>query len=245
MNRSYVLVVLLASLMQAPPLRAAPSDYVFLPSVSYGERELDFKAGSARNPDEPRQSAGSLGFGYGVTQRWFTEIYGKYDRQQGEGLRFDAFEWENKFQVTEAGEYPVDLGFIVELERPQDRSEGYEMRFGPLFQTEFARLQLNLNLLVERHFQAVRQPNTEFGYQWQAKYRWQPRLEYGLQGFGEVAKWNRWGSADTQTHRLGPAVFGKVAMGDREAIRYNAAWLFGVSAGAPGHTFRLQVEYEF
>jgi len=54
-------------------------------------------------------------------------------RLQGEGLRFDAFEWENKFQVTEAGEYPVDLGFIVELERPQDRSEGYEMRFGPLF----------------------------------------------------------------------------------------------------------------
>ncbi len=132
MNRSCVLVVLLASLMQAPPLRAAPSDYVFLPSVSYGERELDFKAGSARNPDEPRQSAGSLGFGYGVTQRWFTEIYGKYDRLQGEGLRFDAFEWENKFQVTEAGEYPVDLGFIVELERPQDRSEGYEMRVGPL-----------------------------------------------------------------------------------------------------------------
>src|SRR2546426_141412 len=65
MNRSCVVVVLLASLMQAPPLRAAPSDYVFLPSVSYGERELDFKAGSARNPDEPRQSAGSLGFGYG------------------------------------------------------------------------------------------------------------------------------------------------------------------------------------
>jgi len=243
MNRSYV--VLMVSLMQAPLLRAAPSDYVFLPSVSYGEREFDFKAGSSRNPGEPRQSAGSLGFGYGATQRWFTEIYGKYERLQGEGLRFDAWEWENKFQVTEAGEYPVDLGFIVELERPQDRSEGYELRAGPLFQTEFGRLQLNLNLLVERHIQAASEPDTEFGYQWQAKYRWQPHLEYGLQGFGEVAKWNRWGSADTQTHRLGPAVFGKLAMGDRQVIRYNAAWLFGVSEGAPGHTFRMQAEYEF
>ena len=119
------------------------------------------------------------------------------------------------------------------------------MRVGPLLQTEFGRLQLNLNLLVERHFQAASRPDTEFGYQWQAKYRWQPRLEYGLQGFGEVAKWNRWGSADTQTHRLGPAVFGKHAMGDRQAIRYNAAWLFGLSERAPGHTFRMQVEYEF
>src|SRR3989442_3744744 len=111
MNRSCVLVVLLASLRQAPPLRAAPSDYVFLPSVSYGERELDFKAGSARNPDEPRQSAGSLGFGYGVTQRWFTEIYCKYYRLHGEGLRFDAFDWGNKIQFTEAGEYPMYLRF--------------------------------------------------------------------------------------------------------------------------------------
>jgi hypothetical protein len=246
MNRSSVLpVVLLVCLVLAGPLNAAPSDYVFLPSVSYGERELDFKMGTARDAGEPRQSAGSLGFGYGATQRWFTEIYSKYERLQGEGLRFDASEWENKFQLTEAGEYPVDLGFIVELERPQDRSEGYEMRFGPLFQTEFGRLQLNLNLLVERHFQAAGPAVSEFGYQWQAKYRWQPRLEYGLQGFGEVAKWNHWGSADTQTHRVGPAVFGKVAMGDRQAIRYNAAWLFAVSEGAPAHTFRIQVEYEY
>jgi len=231
--------------MLTGPLYAAPSDYVYLPSVSYGERELDFKAGSARNSGEPSQSAGSLGFGYGATQRWFTEIYSKYERVQGEGQRFDAWEWENKFQLTEAGEYPVDLGFIMELERPQDRSEGYEMRFGPLFQTEFGRLQLNLNLLVERHFHAASPTETEFGYQWQAKYRWQPRLEYGLQGFGEVAKWNHWGPADTQTHRVGPAVFGKMAMGDRHAIRYNAAWLFAVSEGAPAHTFRMQVEYEF
>src|SRR3989475_6703234 len=187
MNRSCVVVVLLASLMQAPPLRAALSDYVFLPSVSYGEHELAFKPGSARTLDDPRQSAGSLGFGYGVTQRWFTEIYGKYDRLQGEGLRFDAFEWENKFQITEAGEYPVDLGFIVELERPQDRSEGYEMRIGPLFQTEFARVQLNLNLLVERHFQAASPPDTEFGYQWQAKDRWQPRPGDGREGTRERA----------------------------------------------------------
>lgn len=244
MNRC-TLPLALAALAASASLHASPSDYLILPSVEYGEREVDFKAGSARDPGKPRESAGSVGFGYGAAQRWFTEIYGKYERVQGEALVFDAWEWENKFQLTETGEYPVDLGFIVELERPQDRTEGYETRFGPLLQKEFERVQLNLNVLFARHFRASAPQESEFGYQWQAKYRWQPRLEYGLQGFGDVAEWNHWGPAKEQSHRLGPAVFGKLALGDRQAMRYNAAWLFGVTDAAPAHTLRVQVEYEF
>lgn len=239
------LPVALAALLAAPTLHAGPADYVFLPSVEYGEREVDFKAGSARNSGEPSDSAVSLGFGYGATQRWFTEIYGKYKREQGEALIFDAWEWENKFQLTEPGEYPVDLGFIIEIERPRDHAEGYETRFGPLLQKEFDRVQLNLNLLLERHFRASEPGESQFGYQWQAKHRWRPLFEYGLQGFGEVAKWNHWGQADERSHRLGPAVFGKGALSGRQAIRYNAAWLFGVTDAAPAHTLRVQIEYEF
>jgi hypothetical protein len=244
MNRCTV-PIMLAALAAVTSLHAAPADYVFLPAVTYGEREIDFKAGSARDSGEPRESAASLGFGYGGAQGWFTEAYAKYERVQGEALSFDAWEWENKFQLTETGEYPADLGFIVEIERPQDRDEGYEVRLGPLLQKEFDRVQLNLNLLFARHFRANATEQSEFGYQWQAKYRWQPRLEYGLQGFGDVARWNHWGPADEQSHRLGPAAFGKIGLGGRQAIRYNAAWLFGASEAAPAHTLRVQVEYEF
>jgi len=31
----------------------------------------------------------------------------------------------------------VDIGFLLEIERPKVRSEGYELRWGPLLQTEF------------------------------------------------------------------------------------------------------------
>ena len=46
---------------------AGPSDYVFLPAVAYGEREIDFKYGAAGKKDEPSEQAASLGFGYGAT----------------------------------------------------------------------------------------------------------------------------------------------------------------------------------
>jgi len=139
----------------------------------------------------------------------------------------------------------VDVGFLVELERPQDRSEGNELRIGPLFQTEVGKVQLNGNVLFERHVHADAPQHTELGYQWQAKYRSNPGFELGVQGFGEVGPWNHWDPADQRSHRLGPAVFGKLPSGNHQAIRYNAAWLIGASSAAPNHNFRFQVEFEF
>ena len=221
-----------------------PADYVFLPSVAYGEREIDFKYGVASNGDEPRLQAASLGFGYGATGWWFTEFYLKYERE-GAHTRFDAFEWENKFQLTETGRYPVDVGFIAEFEVPRNRAEGYEFQFGPLFQTEFGRVQLNANLLLKNVVRADEENGTTMGYQWQAKYRWQQAFEFGAQGFGEMGRWNHWAPTAEQNHRLGPAVFGKFNLGGRQAILYNSALLFALTKAAPDRTFRLQVEYEF
>lgn len=223
---------------------AGPADYVYTPAVTYGEREIDFKSGTVKRPGEGRESAASLGFGYGVTDYWFTEIYGKYKRE-GETGGFDALEWENKFQLTQPGQYLIDVGFITEIERPRDRSEGYEVKFGPLLQTEFGKTQLNLNILFERNYRAVEANPLRLGYQYQAKYRWKPELELGVQGFGDVGQWNRFAPRSEQSHRVGPAIFGKFALGGRHAIRYNAAYLVDVSDTKRGNTLRAQVEYEF
>lgn len=221
---------------------AGPADYVYTPTVEKGEKEIDFKFGTADS--DPRKSVGSVGLGYGANDWWFTEVYVKYAKEGGD-TKYDAFEWENKFQLTETGKYPVDVGFITEVEIPRDRDEGIELKVGPLFQTEFGKLQLNGNILFEKRFDAAISSPTEAGYQWQAKYRWKPALEYGLQGFGGLGVWNDWNSANDQSHKVGPAIFGKFAAGNRQAIKYNAAWLFGVSDGAPDNTFRLQAELEF
>jgi len=226
---------------------ASPADYVYTPTVEYGEKEIDFKAGAARLKDGTLTQAASLGFGYGATETWFTEFYLK---QEIAGKQVaNLAEWENKFQLTETGKYPLDIGLITELEAPLSSNAPWEFKLGPLLQTEFGKLQLNGNLLFERAFGKADESGvpyaTIFSYQWQAKYRWQSVFEYGLQGLGELGKWNDWNRQADQVHRVGPAVFGKLALGNRQAIRYNAAWLFGVSTAAPDHTFRMQVEFEY
>ena len=241
MRRPILCAAALAALGQQA--LAEPNDYVYTPAVSYGEREIDFKFGNATGPAAGR--AASLGFGYGVSEHWFTEVYVKYKGDPGGPTAFDAYEWENKFQLTEPGKYPVDLGFILEIERPQDRAEGYEVRFGPLLQTDLGRWQANANLLLQRNYHADFPSDMTIGYQLQLKYRYREEFEYGLQAFGEMGKWDHWQPSSEQTNRLGPAIFGRLKVGSHEAIRYNAAYLVGLSPAAPDHTFRMQIEYEF
>jgi hypothetical protein len=221
---------------------AGVADYVYMPAVEYGEKEIDFKTGTAKLKSGDRAQVSSIGLGYGVTEYWFSEIYYKHERKGSESISIG--EWENKFQLTDTGKYPVDLGLVVEIEAPLNKNAAYELKIAPLLQTEFGKLQLNGNIILERTF-GPGDHITELGYQWQTKYRLQPTFEFGLQGFGEMGKWNDWAPADEQNHRLGPAIFGKFDLGAKKAIKYNAALLFGTSEAAANNTFRMQLEYEF
>jgi hypothetical protein len=227
------------------PAIAGPADYVYDPVVEAGEKEVDFKYGTTHLPDGSLTQGASIGFGYGATEHWFTEVYAKFARAGDERPKFDAFEWENRFQLTETGRYPVDLGFVTELEITRAPNDPNEFRFGPLLRTEFGRLQMNGNALFTKTFGANGGGKPLFGYQWQAKYRWQEALEVGAQGFGDLGPWNQWNPAEARSHQVGPALFGKLPLGHRQRLAYNGAWLFGMGGAAPAHTFRLQLEYEY
>jgi len=234
------------SLAPAAPALAGAADYVIPAVVEEGEKEIDFKTGTRKLRDGGRESATSVGFGIAPTARWFTELYAIWHKEAGERHDFDAWEWENRFQLTETGKYPVDVGFLFEIERPKDRSEGYEYRWGPLLQWDFAdRYTANVNVLIEKHIRAAAAEQAELGYQWQVRYRWRPAFEFGLQGFGDVGPWDHWEPRSEQPHVAGPAIFGRFKVGRTQAVKYNAGVLFGLTDGAPRNQLRLQAEYEF
>ena len=243
--RLYLFCAMTGGLLAPHFAHAGPADYVYTPIVVQGEREIDFKMGTSKLENTPRESAASLGFGYGASENWFTELYVKYKRENDEATFYDAVEWENKLQLTETGAYPVDMGLLVEVERPTNHAEGWEVKWGPLFQSQFGKTVLNANLLFQRNYQAEAPSGAIMQYQWQAKYLWQRSLDIGLQGFGEVGQWDHWEPTSERPNQAGPAIFGKILLGGRKVIQYNAAWLLGTSTAAPDNTFRMQVEYEF
>lgn len=233
------------ALAPAVPALAGPADQVFPAVVEAGDKEIELRAGSSKLRDGTRVSEEILSIGYGVNSHWFTELAATWQKQPGEQHGFDAWEWENRFQFTETGKYPVDVGFLLEIERPRDRSEGYQYRWGPLFQADLgSKWTANLNVLIEKQTHQVPQLRADLGYQWQLRYRWHPELDFGAQGFGDVGRWDHWENTSDQSHILGPAVFGEVKLAGHD-VKYNAGALFGITHGSPRNTLRLQVEYEF
>lgn len=224
---------------------AGPADYVYTPAVAQGERELGVKYGAASPMEGINMQVSAVGMGYGISESWFAEVYLKRERIGNQEATLAEF--ENKFQLTETGKYAVDVGLLAELEAPLSGLAPWELRVGPLLEKGYGKLQLNGNLFFERAFGRADESGipfcTNLAYQYQVKYRWKPVMEFGIQGLGELGKWDNW--RRDQNHRIGPAIFGKFAMGHRQAIKYNAAWLFGASAAASNHTVRTQVEYEF
>lgn len=228
---------------------AGPDDYVRTPNVEYGEREIDMKYGTERFKDESlRNSAGSIGFGWGAREWLFLEGYLKYHKEPGDKTRYDAWELESRLQLTEHNKYPVDVGFLAEFEMPKEhRIEGYEIKFGPLFQMDTGPVRWNANLLFERHFHGEEPSQMEMGYQLQSRYDISRDLGVGIQAFGKMGKWNHWAPHSEQEHVVGPALFGRIKLGEgrRDQIKWNAAYLLKASEVAPDNRFRLQVEYEF
>ena len=137
------------------------------------------------------------------------------------------------------------MGFLLEVERPKDRTEGYEFNFGPLLQSEWGKVQGNVNLLFQKNVRSSAPIDTALRYQLQLKYRASQAFEWGAQAFGSVGRWDHWSPRTAQEHRFGPAAFGKIGAGTGRALRWNSALLRGTTQGSPSTTLRMQVEYEF
>jgi hypothetical protein len=224
---------------------ADPAEYIFSPVVEKGEREIDSKAGMARDRDGRSYWGGKLGVEYGFTSWWAAEATVNFGRELGEPTRLLSLEWENRFQLTETGKHAYEIGLLAEVERERESSDGYELRIGPLLQYRWGALQGNLNLLFERRLRADGpQTPTEFGYQWQLRRHSDARIDWGAQGFGSLGRWDKWAPRTEQSHILGSAVFMKLGDDDDDG-EFEAGLLLGTGGEAPKLTLRLQAMIPF
>jgi hypothetical protein len=234
----------LAMLVLFPCARADPDDSILTTYAENGERQIDFRIGAIGQSGQATQSASTLGYGYGLTDYWFSDFYVSYVRNGDSNTDFDGAALENTFRLTN-GQYPLDVGLYTEVEYQADRAAGYQIAFGPLLQADIGLTKINFNLLFRRNYLADFPNPMQLGYQWQIAHHWNFPLDFGLQGFGEVGQWNHWAPSNEQSHRLGPAIFGKLALGQHRLIKYNAALLFDAFDQQHATTFRTQVIYGF
>jgi hypothetical protein len=239
-----ILVLASLALCALQPALASTGYYLVTTYPDAGQRTIDFKYWNAKPDGRPPRSAPELGFGYNVNSRWFTEVMAEWFQRSPGSNHLSALEWQNDFMLTQ-GEYPIDLALHTKVERAQDGSGAMGVEYGPVMQTEFGRTQLNLNLFFERAFRTGQAETTQMKYQWQVKYRWIEKLQFGVQGFGEVGEWNNWLPRAQQSHRAGPALLGYWDLGGGHAWKYEAAYLIGKNSARNAKSVTMRIQYVF
>ncbi len=217
---------------------------VYSPLVEYGELEIEYRG--AYTFDDRASKDGrerhKVAVGYGVTPWWFTEVYGAWQDTpaDGKGLEYEATEWENKFQISQAGEWFVDTGAMVELEFASEDDAQDEVKLLLLLEKEMDLFRHRLNPFVEYKYGTDEDDEWEAGASWSTTYRFRKEFEPGVEIHWNHGNVEESKSFDEQDLQLGPVVYGKI--GDR--IKYDVGYLFGVSENAPDGELKWIFEFE-
>ncbi len=223
---------------------AEPGYYLVEVYEDQGAAHIDFRYWTVKAKGGSEVVWPEIGIGYGVTKRWYTELYMSY-----EGLAFSnstpsSLNWQNDFLLTQ-GQFDFDLALHTNLAKGQESSDDDALEIGPVLQTDIGRVQLNANLIFEKSLAPGNTDAPQLKYQWQAKYRWKNGVRAGVQGFGELGPWNQWLTADRQSHRWGPVISSTWELQGRQRIETQAAYLTGKVFGNAADMLSVRLQYVF
>lgn len=241
----FVSVVALSAMTTA----ANAATRLYSPYVTPGELEIEYFGSRFVDNDNSKDNVQKQQFavGYGVNEWWKTELYSKFVKGAQDDMKFDEWEWENLFQLTERGEYWLDVGATVAYEwTPQsDRADNLEARL--LLAKDFDKTLHLLNVIAEKNVGSGPKESMEGKLLWSSRYNYSRYFEPGFEiesDFGEIKDA---GSFDEQKHYIGPAAYGKIPLNlttHADGLKYRVGYLFGISDAANDGEIVAQVEYE-
>lgn len=243
-----VLALTLAAL--SAPNDAYAGFKVYTPYVEYHEFEIEYRPSITVDGDASKDNEQKhlVGLGYGVTEWWFTEVYAEWEREAGPGedTVFEAFEWENRFQLTNPGENWADAGLLVEYERTDSGSSPDKIEVGLLLAKELGQFDAAFNLIIEKEVGTNASDDYELAQAFQLKYRLDPAFEPGIELYSEFGAIDDMHDFDEQEHFIGPVVEGKLPLGDTGAkLKYNVGYMFGLTDETPDGAVKAIIELEF
>lgn len=244
MKNLKTLFTISAAILALSSSQALATKKVYSPYVEKGELEFEYRGNYTYDNDRSKdgEQENKFAVGYGFTDYWFTELYAEIKNPAGDNQPYDfeAIEWENKFQLTQQGEYWLDLGLLAEYEYAvEDKDAPDEIKVLALVQKDIGKFSNVLNIGLEKQVGE----NSDEGFvglvSWSTRYRWMPELEPGFEihsNFGEIDDDVPYSE---QEHQVGPVLYGNLGHG----IKYDVGYLFGVSRGAPDGELKFLIEY--
>ncbi|HKV96110.1 MAG TPA: hypothetical protein VJR90_01285 [Gammaproteobacteria bacterium] len=231
-------LVALACVCVSPSAQA--DDYiVYSPYVVPGQSEIELRGHSFHDSDPALSGEYQylFSFAHAFTDWWKPEVYfAEYQRSPGAGQYLKAREFENTFQLTPAGEYWADVGFLASYKYKTQAGQPNELEFGPLFEKRSGRYTHRLNLIWEKEIGGSAARSYGFRGAYSLSYQWRQWLAPGVEIYA---------LPHDNAYQLGPVFYGELTSARGNEFEYSAGLLAGINRRAPDLTLVLRLEYEF
>jgi len=228
------------------PMQAALASHkIYSPTVEQGEIELELRGHTTSDSDPTKDGLGKykLEAGYGVSASWFTSLFAEYQSAPGVAANQTALSWENIFQLTEPGQYWVDVGAYLEYEHAMEAGVNDKLEGKLLLEKTSGRYVNTANIVLAHEVGAGASTATEFELAWRTRYLLDPHFEPSIEFYGSYGELGVTPST-AQDHRIGPVISGKFTTSPRHKLGYELGYLVGVSDAAPSGTLKFLLEYE-
>jgi hypothetical protein len=168
----------------------------------------------------------------------------------GHGFHYDSTALEGFLQLTPQGQYWADLGMFVEYEHTARQGDPRALTVGPLVQKEVQLAGLDtlhtVNALFTKQMGAGSVGPLSMLMAAQSRARLSPYFEPGIEYYGTVTPGTH---GDAPQHRLGPMFAGRVGLRELGidapgGIKYDAAYLGGLTHETDPSTYRVRIELE-
>jgi hypothetical protein len=210
----------------------SPIDKVYLPYVQPLEKEIEYRM-LASEVDGESVTQHKLGYGAWLMENWFAEFYVIGEQTDAEFVISD-YEIEAKLQLTEQGEFDIDLGMLFEVEKSADADDAWEAAAGLLAVKNYNKIAVAANVFLVREWGRDRMAEFEQYGAVQVRYRLAPEFEPGLELYiGE------------EISAIGPVIMGRLRIASQQKLFWQLGMLIDDSNQGNNRVLQLQLEYEF
>ena len=205
---------------------------IYDPYVEPLETEIEFRHVHETLGNGSSTTQYQLGVGHAIAEQWFVEVYVSGADTAGAGFQVDSYELELKTQLSEQGEYTLDYGLILELEKERDGK--WEAATVALLSKELGRWSATANLAAIYEWGRNVNSELETSAALQMRYRYKQMFEPAIEYF----------KSET-TNAIGPVVSGLVRLGTAKKLRWELGMVFGIDGLSADKTLKASLEYEF
>jgi hypothetical protein len=205
---------------------------IYSPYVEYGETEVELYGhnvnDNASAMDDTQQYVVEIA--RGITPSLSLELKAEISNTPVNGTNTDAIALEGIYQLSEQGEWWLDVGLYAEAVYELENDEIEEYEFGPILARDFGDTTLTTNIIAEYEKDESKiESKINLKWAWRYMSQLQPAIEAYTTEYEKLA---------------GPVISGKIKYSDTK-YGYEIGWLTALDKNSPDNIVKCTLEYEF